>query len=206
MIPSISLTRRAFNWLSVSEIKTETVSSPSTKRWRRRINLFVKDTCFLRKRLRLLREKAIDSSLIDCFKNSHQSWRLAKEGKKRIWESINFSIEIQNSLSFRRELFKFHTPGPRLAPVGISKTKETKSWSEIGQGEMLHSTPGDNNSLETKNLSNLLPMERDELNHVNSLEPGCKLRQTSTRAKSFFNDSYSLWIEMFPPNLSRTLS
>ena len=41
MIPSISLMRRAFNQLSVSEIKMETVSSPSTGRQRRLINLFV---------------------------------------------------------------------------------------------------------------------------------------------------------------------
>ena len=41
MIPSISLMWRAFNRLSVSEIKTEMVSSPLTRRQRRQINLFV---------------------------------------------------------------------------------------------------------------------------------------------------------------------
>ena len=66
--------------------------------------------------------------------------------------------------------------------------------------------PGDNKSLEIKNLSNLLPIDWDKLNHVNSLKAGWKLHQTSTRAKSFFNDSYSLWIETFPPNLPRALS
>ena len=182
MIPSISLTRRTFNW--------RTVSSPSTRRRWRRINLFFRNTFSLRKCLRLLREKTIDSSLMDSFKNSHQSWRLVKDGKKRKWQSINFSIDVQKSLFFSREVLKFQTPGPRLNPVGISKTRETKSWSEIGQGEMSHSMLGGNKSLEIKNLSNLLPIDRDELNHVNSLEAGCKLRQTSTRAKSFFNEKF----------------
>ena len=97
-----SLMRRAFNRLSVSEIKTETVSSPSTKRRRRRINLFFRNTCSLRKLLHLLWEKTIDSSLMNSFKNFHQSWRLAKEGKKRKWQSIHFSIDVQKSLSFKR--------------------------------------------------------------------------------------------------------
>ena len=76
-------------------------------------------------------------------------------------------------------------------PSGDVKNKRNEIMIGNRTREMSHSMPGDNKSLEIKHLSNLLPIDWDELNHVNSLEAGCKLRQTSTRAKSFFNDSYS---------------
>lgn len=80
-------------------------------------------------------------------------------------------------------------PGPRFTAVGISKVRKTKSWSDIEQGRMSHLTLGDNKSFEIKNLSSLLPIDRVELNHVNSLDLGCKFRQTSERAKSLFKDA-----------------
>ena len=149
MIPSISLTRSAFNRLSVLKIKTETVLSPSTKRRRRRINLFVRNTCSLRKLLHLLWEKTMDSSLMNSFKNFYQSWRLAKEGKKRKWQSINFSIDVQKSLSFKREIFVWSQWGCQKQEKRNHDRKSDKRdvtfnarWQQISRNKKLvQSTP-----------------------------------------------------------------
>ena len=149
MIPSISLTRSAFNRLSVLKIKTETVLSPWTKCRRRRINLFVRNTCSLRKLLHLLWEKTIDSSLMNSFKNFYQSWRLAKEGKKRKWQSINFSIDVQKSLSFKREIFVWSQWGCQKQEKWNHDRKSDKRdvtfnarWQQISRNQKLvQSTP-----------------------------------------------------------------
>ena len=161
MTPSISLTRSAFNRLSVLKIKTETVSSPSTKRWRRQINLFLRNTCSLRKLLHFLWEKTIDSSLMNSFKNFYQSWRVAKEGKKRKWQSINFSIDVQKSLSFKREIFVWSQWGCQKQEKPNHDWKSDKRdvtfnarWQQISRNQKLvQSTPNRLRRIKPRKLS-----------------------------------------------------
>ena len=104
--------------------------------------------------------------------------------------TINQGTKI---LIFQKRIIKIPHTRAVFDPGGVvvSKTRERKSWSEIRQGEMWHSMPGDNKSLEIKNLSNLLPINWDEFNHVDSLKAGCKLRQT-TKGQNHFSMTHIL--------------
>ena len=120
--------------------------------------------------------------------NPEDSWKKVKNANGN--QSI-FSIDVQKSLSFKRELLKFHTPGPRLIPVGWwCQKQEKRNHDRKSDKVRCHNARWQQISRNQK-LVQSTPNRLRRINHINSLEAGCKLRQTSTRAKSFFNDSYS---------------
>ena len=120
--------------------------------------------------------------------NPEDSWKKVKNANGN--QSI-FSIDVQKSLSFKRELLKFHPPGPRLIPVGWwCQKQEKRNHDRKSDKVRCHNARWQQISRNQK-LVQSTPNRLRRINHINSLEAGCKLRQTSTRAKSFLNDSYS---------------